>query len=101
LRSELTPQAIIAARHGRRALEDTYPAQVRDRSVFHATQAYCSDGMVFAIWAVWSDGVRARVCMVHWIDLFSGAPLAWRVDRTENLDLVRLSFGDAIERGLP
>ena len=101
LRSDLTPQAIIAARHGRRALEDSYPAQERDRSVFHATQAYCSDGMVFAIWAIWPDGTRSRVTMVHWIDLFSGAPLAWRVGSTENLDLVRLSFGDAIEHGLP
>jgi len=101
LRTDLTPQAIIAARHGRRALEDTFPAQERDRSVFHTGQAYCSDGMVFAIWVIWPDGTRSRVTMVHWIDLFSGAPLAWRVGSTENLDLVRLSFGDAIEHGLP
>ncbi len=101
MRRDLTPQAIVAARHGRRALEDTFPAQERDRSVFHAGQAYGSDGMVFAIWVIWPDGTRSRACMVHWIDLYSGAPLAWRVASTENLDLVRLSFGDAIEHGLP
>ncbi len=100
MRSDLTPQAIIAARHGR-SVEDSYPAQERDRSVFHGTQAYCSVGMVFVIWVIWPDGTRSRVTMVHWIDLFSGAPLAWRVGSTENLDLVRLSFGDAIEHGLP
>ncbi|HXS19191.1 MAG TPA: transposase, partial [Polyangiaceae bacterium] len=35
-------------------------------------------------------------------DLASNKILAWRVDRTENADLVRLTFGDAIEQwGIP
>ena len=64
-------------------------------------QALQADGYVFAPYVRWPDGVIARPCLVSWIDLFRGYPLAWRIDRTENLDLVRLSFGDAIEFGLP
>jgi putative transposase len=102
LRRDLTWQAIVEAREGRKALEATYPAQERDRSVFRAMQALCADGYVFLSYVKWPDGVIARPCMVWWIDLFSGYPLAWRIDRTENLDLVRLSFGDVIEQfGIP
>jgi hypothetical protein len=64
-------------------------------------QAVCADGYVFVPYVRWPDGVIARPCIVSWIDLFSGYPLAWRLDRTENLDLVRLSFGDVLEYGLP
>jgi putative transposase len=48
--------------------------------------------------AGWNEGAAL---LVLWIDLFSGLPLSRRVDRTENLDAVRLSFGDALSYGIP
>jgi putative transposase len=98
---DLTLPAIKLAREGKKAFEATYPAQERDRSVFRAMQAVCADGHVLDVLWEWPDGVRARPCIVSWIDLYSGMILAWRVDRTENADLVRLSFGEVLDYGLP
>ena len=40
--------------------------------------------------------------MVAFQDLYSGKMVAWRVDRTENSNCVRLAFGDLVERhGIP
>lgn len=101
MRRDLTPQAIVVARYGQKALEASYPAQERDRSALRAMQALQADGYVFVTYVKWPDSTIARPCMVSWIDLYSGAILAWRIDRTENLDSVRLSFGQAIARGIP
>jgi putative transposase len=91
----------IYKRYGQKAFEASFPAQERDRSCFRATQALCADGHKFDLICLWPDGAKARPCLVLWIDLFSGLPLAWRIDRTENLDAVRLSFGDALSYGIP
>ncbi len=97
------PHAVrVLAREGAEALKRLYPAQERDRSVFHALEAVNADGHRFDVMVRWPDGEVRRPEMVAWQDLYSGKILAWRVDKAENADLVRLSFADLVrEYGIP
>jgi len=102
LEREVPKGALVLAREGREALARLYPAQRRDRSVFHALQAVNADGHRFDVFCRWPDGTVGRPLMVAWQDLYSGKLLAWRIDRTESAELVRLSCGDLVERfGIP
>ncbi|ROO28226.1 transposase domain-containing protein [Salinisphaera orenii] len=99
---EIAPGALILARQGREALAQSYPAQQRDRSVFHALEAVNADGHKFDVFVRWPDGDVTRPMMVAWQCLYSGKLLGWRIDRSENADSYRLSFGDVVERyGIP
>ncbi|MGH8338552.1 MAG: transposase domain-containing protein, partial [Gammaproteobacteria bacterium] len=83
-------------------MEATYPAQERDRSVFRAMQAVNADGWRGDSLVQWPNGYIGRPVIVSWQDLYSGAILGWRVDRTENLDLIRLSLSDVLRSyGIP
>lgn len=92
----------VLAREGAEALKRMYPAQERDRGVFHALEAVNADGHTFDVRVRWPDGEVGRPVMVAWQDLYSGKLLGWRVDKTENADLVRLSFADVVRAyGIP
>ncbi|MBK8157952.1 MAG: Mu transposase C-terminal domain-containing protein [Rhodospirillaceae bacterium] len=102
LQASVAPAVIVLAREGTDAVKRMYPAQERDRSVFHALQAVNADGHRWDIWVEWPDGEVARPCMVGFQDLYSGKILSWRVDKTENSWCVRLAFGDLVEDfGIP
>lgn len=102
LRKEIHPSALIYGREGREALMRSYPAQERDRTTLHAMEAVNADGHVLDFIALWPDGVVARPIMVAFQDIYSGRPLSWAVDRTENKDLIRTAFGIMVERfGVP
>ncbi|MDN5781334.1 MAG: Mu transposase C-terminal domain-containing protein [Luteimonas sp.] len=99
---EIPDGALILAREGAEALERSYPAQERDRGVFHALEAVNADGHKFDVFVRWPDGEIGRPMMTAWQDLYSGKLLAWRCDRSENADSYRLSFGDMVEAfGIP
>ncbi len=99
---ELPRQAVVLAREGEQALLRLYPAQERDHAVFHAMEAVNADGHKFDLFVRWPDGEIVRPVMVAWQDIFSAKILSHRVDKTENTDAVRLSFGDMVERyGIP
>lgn len=99
---EIARPARVLAREGRDALLRSYPAQQRERNVFHALEAVNADGHKFDVFARWPDGSIARPVLVGWQDLYSGKILSWRVDGTEHSGLVRLSYGDMVERyGVP
>lgn len=93
---DFSPVAIVIAREGKEAAMRMYPAQQRDKSVFKALQAVNADGHKFDVFVQWEDGSISRPVIVAWQDLMSGKILGWRVDRTENRDVVRLSFGDMV-----
>lgn len=97
------PRAVATlARKGQEAARKMYPAQERDRSMFHALEAVNADGHKWDVWVRWPDGTEGRVMMVAIQDLYSGMILSYRLDRTENRDAVRLAFGDMVERyGIP
>ena len=99
---EMSRAAVILARHGTEALKRSYPAQQRDRTVFHALEAVNADGHRFDVFVKWPDGEIGRPTMVAWQCIYSGKVLSYRVDKTENTDAVRLAFGDLVERyGIP
>jgi transposase InsO family protein len=99
----LIPRAVVTlAREGAEAVKRMYPAQERDRSIFHALEAVNADGHRWDIWVLWPDGEVARPCMTAFQDLYSGKILSWRIDRTMNGGAVRLAFGDLVEAfGVP
>jgi len=102
IEAHFSAEAILLAREGREALKRRYPAQQRDRSVFHALQGVNADGHTFDVFVRWPDGTVARPVMAAWQDLYSGKILSWRIGQTENADLVRLSFGDMVAAyGIP
>ncbi|MCA0304151.1 MAG: Mu transposase C-terminal domain-containing protein [Proteobacteria bacterium] len=91
-----------AGRQGMEALKRLYPPQKRDRSMFHALQAVNVDGHKWDVMVKWADGTVGRPMMVAIQDLYSGKMLAWRIDRSENAESVRLAFGDLVSTyGVP
>lgn len=102
LEKELPRGAVVLARKGADAARALYPAQTRDRSVFHAMEAVNVDGHKFDVFVRWPDGTIGRPMMVAFQDLHSNLMVAHRLDRSENRDAVRLAIGDMIEsHGIP
>ena len=102
-RIEDIPEAVrVLARDGEEALERMYPAMERDRSHFHALEAVNADGHKWDVFVRWEDGTIGRPLMLAVQDLYSSKIVGWRVDRSENADLVRLTFGDVFrDYGVP
>ncbi|WP_235872975.1 transposase domain-containing protein [Pseudoxanthomonas winnipegensis] len=99
---ELPRGVLVLARQGREAFDKTFPAQERDRSIFHALEAVNADGHKFDVFVRWPDGTVARPIMVGVQDLYSGKLLGYRIAETESADLARMAFRDVIERfGIP
>ncbi|MHB8382727.1 MAG: transposase domain-containing protein [Candidatus Binataceae bacterium] len=98
-----TPSAVvIAARHGDQALKQHYPHQRRDHSVFRALEAVNGDGRKSKCYVRWTDGTVSRPVIFSIQDIASGKRLAWRCDKSENREVVRLTLGDlARDFGLP
>lgn len=92
----LPKTVLVAGRQGMEELKRLYPAQKRDRSMFHALQAVNVDGHKWDVWVKWPDGTVGRPMMVAFQDLFSGKMLSWRIDKSENSEAVRLAIGDLV-----
>lgn len=93
---------LILARQGEEALMRTFPAQERDRTVFHALEAVNADGHKFDVFVRTPMGDIVRPMLVGVQDLYSGKILGWRLAETESADLARFAFRDAISRyGIP
>lgn len=102
LRREIPREAIVLARFGPEALDRLYPSQERDHSVFAAMEAVNGDGYTFNHYVRFPDGSVEKPHGWFWQDILSGKLLAFRLDQTENRDLVRLALGDMIEKyGIP
>lgn len=100
--AEVPAPVMVLARDGVEALKRMYPAQERDRTMFHALEAVNADGHKWDVFVRWPDGEIGRPCTVAFQDLYSNKMLAWRTDKTENADTVRLAFGDVVQRfGVP
>lgn len=92
--TEIPKAVMILLREGEDALRDMYPAQERDRTSLHAMEAVNIDGHKWDVFVRWPDGTISRPLMVAIQDLYSNKCLAWRVDKSENSDLVRLALAD-------
>ncbi len=92
----------VFLREGAEALKRMLPAQTRDHSVFHALQAVNLDDHRMDVFVRWPDGTIARPHLQAVQDIYSGMILAWRIDRSENTQTIRLAIGDVIETwGIP
>ncbi len=99
---EIPESVRVLEREGQEALERMFPPLERDRSHFHALEAVNADGHKWDVFVKWSDGSIGRPLMMAIQDLHSGKILGWRVDKSENADLVRLTFGDVFRNwGIP
>lgn len=102
IEKEIPKEVFVLKRKGPEALERLFPAQRRDRSELYALQAVNADGHKFDVFVKFPDGRVDRVVIFVFQDLYSGKILSWRIDRTENTQSFRLSFGDMIEKyGIP
>lgn len=100
--AEIPAPVFTFLREGNEALKRLYPAQERDRSMYHALEAVNIDGHKWDVFVKWPDGTIARPLMVGIQDLYSNKILSWRIDKTENVDLVRLAFADMFnDVGIP
>ncbi|MBL7232085.1 transposase domain-containing protein [Komagataeibacter oboediens] len=99
----LGTELLTLCRKGEEALTRMYPAQERDRSLFHALEAVNADGHTFDVFVQWPGVAKpVRPTMIGFQDLYSGMILSWRLDISENKEMVRLAFGDMVERyGIP
>lgn len=92
----------ILAREGARALSDTYPAQQRSKAALVALQIVNADGYKHNLWVRFPDGDVVRAKTWFWQDVYSSKILAWRTDKTEHTDMIRLAFGDLVKTwGIP
>lgn len=95
-------QIVVLAREGEEALKRRLPHVTRLRGSLHALEAVCADGHTFDLLAELPSGGIGRPVLVAWQDIYSGKILAWRVGETLNQHIVRLAFGEMIERyGVP
>jgi putative transposase len=92
----------VFLRDGAEALKRMMPPQQRDHGVFHALQAVNLDDHRMDVFVRWPDGTIARPHLQAVQDIYSGMILAWRIDRSENTQTIRLAIGDVIEQwGIP
>jgi putative transposase len=102
IEKEIPREAVILAREGKEGLKKCYPDQERDHSVFAAMEAINGDGYTFWPWVDFGYDVVERPHAWVWQDIFSSKVIAYRVDVSENTEVIRLSAGDLVERyGIP
>ncbi len=95
-------QVRVLAREGEEALKRMLPHVTRSKSSLHALEVVNADGHVFDLRVTLPSGEVGRPVLVAWQDIYSGKILAWRVGETLNQHIVRLAFGDVVEKyGVP
>ena len=100
--TEVSHGVQVLARQGREAAKKLYPAQRRDRSMFHAMEAVNMDGHRLDVFVDIGAKKPVRMYLVGIQDLYSGKILAWRLAESEHQDVVRRVVGDMVERyGIP
>lgn len=89
-------------REGEHAMLRLFPALERSVRDLHALAWINGDGYQHNVFVRWPDGTIGRPKTWFWQDVYSRRMLAWRTDETEHSDVIRLSFGEVVERfGIP
>jgi len=92
----------ILKREGELALMKRYPAIQRSVRNMFALQWINGDGYQHNVFVRFPDGTIERPKTWFWQDIYSRKILSYRVDKTENTQTIRLSFGDLVEQfGIP
>lgn len=102
LQDEIPQLASFIGRKGLREWEKLQPSQRRDKSALRPLEWVNSDGHKCDVFVRFDDGRVRRPILVGWQDVYSGKILSWRLDETENTDLIRSSFSDVLrDYGIP
>ena len=102
IKGKINPMVVKYRREGMDAVEKCYPAMKRDKEMFDVLQAINGDGFALGIWADFGNGTIAKPIVWSWQDIRSSKVLVWRMDVSENRELVRLATLDLItEYGIP
>jgi len=95
---DIDPKTLVWWREGPEEYERKFPAQRRDKSVFHALQAVNYDGHKLDLRVTWPGIDKpTRAFLLGFQDIMSGMILSWRLDISENAYAFRLAYGDMIE----
>ena len=96
LKSDVSHATRVYLRDGGEALGTLYPSQRRDKAVFRAGEAVSGDGLKFdRLWVRWPDGeIINTTTGWFWADIRTGYIAAWRLAKTETVDLFRLATYD-------
>lgn len=97
------PESQCFAREGAKEWEARYWASMsRDRSMLTALQVLNGDGHKFDYWVEFPDGSVGRPMGTCWMDLSSNYLFEPRIEKSENMDSIRLSFLTVCDRfGIP
>lgn len=102
IKRKIDPMVVKYRREGMEAVEKCYPAMKRDKEMFDVLQAVNGDGFALGIWADFGNDVIAKPIVWSWQDIRSSKVLVWRMDISENRELVRLATLDLItDCGIP
>lgn len=102
IKNEIPAAALVRAREGELAMQALFPSQQRTVRDMYALEWINGDGYQHNVFIEWPDGSIARPKTWVWQDVYSRKILAWRTDLSEHTDVIRLSFGDLVEKyGLP
>lgn len=92
----------VLKREGESALVRLYPPLERTVRDLRANQWINGDGYMHNVFVRLPDDRIVRLKTWFWQDIYSRKILAWRTDETEHTDVIRLSFGDLVEKyGIP
>ncbi len=96
IRKKLDPMVVMQRRYGWDAVEKHYPSMKRTKEMFDVLEAVNGDGFSLGIWADFGDGIIAVPIVWTWQDIRSSKILSWRMDVSENRELLRLALLDLI-----
>ncbi|PWG62822.1 transposase domain-containing protein [Spiribacter halobius] len=92
----------VLKREGEHAMLRLYPSLQRTVRDLHALYWINGDGYQHNVFVRFPDGTVGRPKTWFWQDIYSRKILAWRTDRTEHSDMIRLALGDVLEHyGIP
>lgn len=84
------------------AVEKCFPAMKRNKEMFDVLEAINGDGFEMGLWADFGNGIIGKPIVWSWQDIRSSKVLSWRMDVSENSELIRLTTLDLItDWGVP
>lgn len=101
-RKYISTEVRVLMREGEAALGRLFPSQQRTVRDLHAMQWISGDGYTHNVFVKFRDGSIGRPKTWFWQDVRSRKFVGWRTDVSENSCMIRLAFGDAVDRyGIP
>lgn len=102
IKNKMDPMVVMYRREGMEAVERCYPCQKRNKEMFEVLEAINGDGFMLSIYADFGNGIIAQPIVWSWQDIRTSKVTAWRMDVSENAELIRLTLLDHItEHSIP